>query len=342
MDDVILTVTMNPAYDTTYRVERLERGGTHRVGSVEQRIGGKGVNVTRVLNQLGRYAKATGFADHSFAAAAELEMPVDFVLALPWVRRSLVIGEAGDGTATEFGEPGARVSNPHAAEQLSVRIRGLLPGVTGLVIAGCLPVGIDDGLPAEIAATAVAAGVPTLCDLTGEALRRAARVPGVVLVGAPEDLVPLADLPSLAGEFTTAAGDPGAPTRDVDPAVCDLDTLTRATATLVDRGAAAVLAIRGPADLLARTPDGCWWGRLPEPPTGSPTGTADAATAATAAALSHRPPPDWPALLVDAVATSAAAVVLPLAGEIDRGLRERLLSEVVVTEVGTVESTPSC
>ena len=67
---MILTVTMNPAYDMTYRVEHFERGQAHRVRSVEQRIGGKGINVTRVLNQLGKYARATGFSDHAFAAAA--------------------------------------------------------------------------------------------------------------------------------------------------------------------------------------------------------------------------------------------------------------------------------
>ncbi|UGT64712.1 PfkB family carbohydrate kinase [Nocardia asteroides] len=305
MDDVILTVTMSPAYDTTYRVERLERGGAHRVSSVEQRIGGKGVNVTRVLNQLGRYAKATGFADHAFAAAAELELPNDFVLALPWVRRTLMIGESADGTATEFAEPGARVSNPHAADQLSVRIRGLLPGSTGLVIAGTLPIGIEDTLPAELAAAAIEAGVPTVCDLSGEALRLAARVPGVV----------------LCGSFSDLTGGSG-----------DLDALLPATERLIAGGAAGVVAVRGPADLVARTPDGCWWARLPDPPAGNPTGAGDAATAAIIAALSHTPSPGWPTLLTDAVATSAAAVVVPAAGEIDRALRERVLSEVVVTE----------
>ncbi|MFC8526626.1 PfkB family carbohydrate kinase [Nocardia sp. NPDC057227] len=296
---------MSPAYDTTYRVERLERGGAHRVSSVEQRIGGKGVNVTRVLNQLGRYARATGFADHAFAAAAELELPNDFVLALPWVRRTLMIGESADGTATEFAEPGARVSHPHAADQLSVRIRGLLPGSTGLVIAGTLPIGIEDSLPAELATAAIEAGVPTVCDLSGEALRLAARVPGVV----------------LCGSFADLTGGSG-----------DLDALLPATERLIAGGAAGVVAVRGPADLVARTPDGCWWARLPDPPAGNPTGAGDAATAAVIAALSHTPSPGWPALLTDAVATSAAAVVVPAAGEIDRALRERVLSEVVVTE----------
>ncbi len=219
---MILTVTMNPAYDTTYRVERFERGRAHRVRSVEQRIGGKGINVTRVLNQLGRYARATGFADHAFAAAAELELPVDFVHALPWVRRTVVISESDDGTATALAEPGARVSNPHACEQLAVRVAGLLPDLGGLVISGSLPGGIDAGLPAQIADSAVAAGVPTICDVEDEALRLVAKVPGVVL------------MPNAA-ELTFLTGDEPQTAREV----------VRAARPLVDAGVRAVVATRG-------------------------------------------------------------------------------------------------
>ena len=50
---MIVTVTCNPAVDLTYRVPRLTPGAVHRVARVEERAGGKGVNVARVLAQLG-------------------------------------------------------------------------------------------------------------------------------------------------------------------------------------------------------------------------------------------------------------------------------------------------
>ncbi|BDT93842.1 tagatose-6-phosphate kinase [Nocardia sputorum] len=307
---MILTVSMNPAYDMTYRVERFERGQAHRVRSVEQRIGGKGINVTRVLNQLGKYARATGFSDHAFAAAAELEMPVDFVHALPWVRRTVVISESEDGTATALWEPGARVSNPHAAEQLAVRVAGLLPEIAGLVISGSLPGGIEPSLPAEIARTAIAADVPTICDVDGEALRLAAQVPGIVLT--PNN----AELRRLTGTQ---------PQTD--------DEIRAAAQPLIDNGVRAVIATRGPEGIAAVTADGAWSAALAEPLAGNPTGAGDAAVAAVIAALSSEPRPDWPALLADAVATSAAAVVIPVAGEIDRCLRTRLAPTVRVREL---------
>jgi tagatose 6-phosphate kinase len=309
---VILTVTMNPAYDMTYRVERFERGQAHRVRSVEQRIGGKGINVTRVLNQLGKYARATGFSDHAFAAAAELEMPVDFVHALPWVRRTVVISESEDGTATALWEPGARVSNPHAAEQLAVRVAGLLPDIDGLVISGSLPGGIDPGLPAEIARSAIAADVPTICDIDGEPLRLAAQVPGVVLMPNTEELERLTGRAPVTPDEVVAAARP-----------------------LIDRGIRAVVATRGAEGMVVVTVDGSWSAVLPEPLAGNPTGAGDSATAAVIAALAANTEPDWPAILVDAVATSAAAVVIPVAGEIDRCLRTRIAPTVVVEQLVT-------
>ncbi|MCP2298881.1 tagatose 6-phosphate kinase [Nocardia amikacinitolerans] len=312
---MILTVTMNPAYDMTYRVERFERGQAHRVRSVEQRIGGKGINVTRVLNQLGKYARATGFSDHAFAAAAELEMPVDFVHALPWVRRTVVISESRDGTATALWEPGARVSSPHAAEQLAIRVAGLLPDINGLVVSGSLPGGIDPGLPAELARSAVAAGVPTICDVDGEALRLAAEVPGVVLMPNTEELARLSGSTQSTPEEVVAAARP-----------------------LIDRGVRAVVATRGVKGMIAVTADGAWCATLPEPLAGNPTGAGDSAAAAVIAALSTRTEPDWAAILTDAVATAASAVVIPVAGEIDRCLRTRLAPTVRVDKLAAPES----
>ncbi|WP_304412522.1 hexose kinase [Nocardia sp. BMG111209] len=303
-------MTMNPAYDTTYRVERLERGVQQRVLSVQQRIGGKGINVSRVLNQIGKYSRATGFADHMFAAAAELELPVDFVHALPWVRRTVVISESADGNATGLSEPGPRLSESHSVDQLRVRVSGLLPDSGGLVVSGSLPGGVSPTVPANLARTAVAAGVPVICDVDGPALRYAAEVPGVVLM--PN----LDELRRLVGEPVTGPSD-----------------IPAAVRPLITAGVRALIATLGADGMVAVTAGGAWSAALPEPLAGNPTGAGDAAAAAVIAALSTGGEPDWPAILVDAIATSAAAVVIPVAGEIDRSLRERLTPTVIVTEL---------
>ncbi|MEV6774282.1 hexose kinase [Nocardia sp. NPDC051030] len=314
---MILTVTMNPAYDMTYRVEHFARGREHRVRSVDQRLGGRGINVTRVLNQLGKYARATGFSDHAFAAAAELEMPVDFVHALPWVRRTVVISESDDGTATALWEPGPRISEPHAIDQLRVRISGMLSDMNGMVIAGSLPVGVCPGLPAELAQTAIAAGIPTVCDVDGPSLELAARVPGIVLTPNTEELERLTGRPATT-----------------------IPEILAAVESLLTSGVGAIVVTRGGLGMVAVTPTRAWSAALPKPLAGNPTGAGDAAVAAIVAALAADPNPDWPTLLVDAVATSAAAVVIPVAGEIDHVLRDRLMPTVRVSELESVAVRP--
>lgn len=304
---MILTVTLNPAYDTTYRVQDFRPGRAHRVTAVEQRVGGPGINVTRILNQIGKYSRATGFADHLFSAMAERELPVDFVHALPWVRRTVVVSECRDGTATSLREPGAHITSPDAVEQLLVRVSGLLGEASAVVISGSLPGGVSHAVPAELARLALGAGLPVICDVEGRALTAAARVPGVVLM---PDLEELAYLTGTRPRTTTDIVD--------------------AAAGLVDGGAGAVIVTRGADGMVVVTPGGTWSAAVAEPILGNPAGAGDAAAAAVIGALAGTREPDWPAILVDAVATSAAAVVMAVAGEIDLSLRQRLLPEIVI------------
>lgn len=58
---MIITVTLNPAVDISYQLETLTLDGTNRVLHVEKTAGGKGLNVSRVLNQIGDQVNALGF-----------------------------------------------------------------------------------------------------------------------------------------------------------------------------------------------------------------------------------------------------------------------------------------
>jgi 1-phosphofructokinase/tagatose 6-phosphate kinase len=138
----------------------------------------------------------------------------------------------------------------------------------------------------------------------------AAQVPGIVLT--PNE----SELQRLTGAEPTTA-----------------DDVVSAVQPLIAHGVRAVIATRGPEGITAVTADGAWSAALAEPLGGNPTGAGDAAVAAVIAALSSASHTDWPALLADAVATSAAAVVVPVAGEIDRGLRTRLTPTVRIREL---------
>ena len=58
---MIWTFTPNPALDITWQAPDQTRGQVHRITEYSQRPGGKGLNVSRVLEQLGVPNHATGF-----------------------------------------------------------------------------------------------------------------------------------------------------------------------------------------------------------------------------------------------------------------------------------------
>ena len=70
--NMILTVTMNPSIDTRYQLDKLIIDDVNRV-TPEKTAGGKGLNVSRVLLQLGDDVLATGLlGGHMGAYMAEL------------------------------------------------------------------------------------------------------------------------------------------------------------------------------------------------------------------------------------------------------------------------------
>ena len=58
---MIVTVTMNPAVDRTVSIESLHRGGLNRIQKAESDAGGKGINVSIVLQNLGMESIILGF-----------------------------------------------------------------------------------------------------------------------------------------------------------------------------------------------------------------------------------------------------------------------------------------
>jgi tagatose 6-phosphate kinase len=326
---MIITVTPNPAWDVTYEVPVLVPGEVHRVTSVRRRLGGKGVNVARVLAATGRDAVAVipgpaGLAaEADFDAGGSARLLCDVVPVLPVIRQTLVV-HGGDGTTTSLWEPGVK-PDPGAGPALTGRVRtwlcpdglavasptGASPtgaGATGIAISGSLPPGLDTRLHARLAAMALDAGVPAVVDTSGAALAHAARVPGVVL--APN----AAELAQLTG-------------RDCREQADALD----AARGLLAGGPLAVVVTLGGDGLAAVTRDGTWHGRLAEPLDGNPTGAGDAAAAALIAGLATSA--SWPGIVRDAVALSAAAVLSPVAGAVAAADVTWLRSRAVVREV---------
>ncbi len=92
-----------------------------------------------------------------------------------------------------------------------------------------------------------------------------------------------------------------------------------------------MLLTLGEHGVLAATGSACWHACLPEPVIGSPTGAGDATAAGLARGLAAGM--EWPDLLGPAAALGAAAVLAPVAGEVDLSSYHEFTTRVRVEPV---------
>jgi tagatose 6-phosphate kinase len=234
---VIVTVTLNAALDVTYVVEGGVRpGATHRVRSVAQRAGGKGVNTARVLAALGEPVLALGLAGGASGAELRQELeaagvPHRFTPVAGTTRRTVAVvdaavvdgvaggaatggvtaGGAAAGGVTGFWEPGPEVTAAEW-ERFVADFRAALPAARAVVLSGSLPPGVPRDAYAELVHLAADSGVPTLVDADADALREALRArPTLVKPNTEEALralgpTTLADGAALATDAMQGAG----------------------------------------------------------------------------------------------------------------------------------------
>lgn len=286
---MIVTVTANPALDLTWEVDRIEIGGTHRADTGAVRAGGKGLNVARVAHSQGFDVRALTTCGGATGAELRDDLVASGVanvlvpVAAP-TRRSVAWVDRTLGDTTIVNERGV---NPSAEEwaAFTAVVREEAAAASVLVISGSFPPGAASTLLPEL--IAAGAGAPVIVDTSGPALLSAADAGVAVL---KPNRAELAD--------ATGLSDPIAGARE-----------------LLRRGAGLVLLSLGADGMCAVTANRVLCGHLPEPLAGNPTGAGDAAVAAAATLLSVGNA-DPEAILRRATAWSAAAVLMPLAGEI--------------------------
>lgn len=301
---MILTVTLNPALDISYGVDALVPHGSHRVRSVRERAGGKGVNVASVLHHMGVPATAlvllgggTGQAVQGDLSARGVRYEV--VACGGETRRTVNVVSAESGDATIFNEPGPLVS---AAEVDTVAARvqaAVAAGARVVVVCGSLPPGVEPEVYEQIIGVAGAGGARTLVDASGEAL--------------------------LAG--CRAGADVALPNRSELRAATAMDSEAAGVAMLRHLGVGNVVVSAAAEGMRAVLADGRTVVARPGGVLrGNPTGAGDAAAAAVAAGLAAGL--GWPEIMADAVAWSGAAVLQPVAGEVDPADVKRLRGSV--------------
>jgi tagatose 6-phosphate kinase len=171
---MILTVTLNAAWDKTYFISGLRPGGTHSVAEVRGCPGGKGVNVARVVKALGGRVLATGLAGGPTGRAIVDGLAAEgiesaFLSVGADSRTTLAVVDRAGGGVTEFREPGGPVTDEEFAAFL-VHLDGLLAGVSFCVFSGSLPPGLPSDAYAQTIRVAQGRKVLSVLDTSGPAL----------------------------------------------------------------------------------------------------------------------------------------------------------------------------
>jgi len=298
---MIVTVTPNPSIDRTVTLPgTLTRGAVHRISSVTDEPGGKGVNVARALGLAGLDALAVlpaADADPMLSALRACGVPYAAVPIRGAVRTNVAVTE-NDGTTTKLNEPGAAL-DADALDALTRTVVEAAHRAEWIVMSGSLPPGVPVGWYADVVALLADKNCRVAVDTSDAPLAALAASFGSA---APDLIKPNAEeLAGLTGtsaqelEDAAAAGDPM-------PVIA-------AARQLVDRGARTILVTLGAAGAVLVEPSGSWLAGSPPITPRSTVGAGDSALAGyVRAALSGADAPDR---LRMAVAYGSAAASLP-------------------------------
>ena len=167
---MIVTVTMNPAIDKTVDIGKFERGDLNRIKRVEIDAGGKGINVSKTIRELGGESIATGFVGGTSGTIikqvlTDLGLRTDFVEVKGETRTNLKVVEE-TGEVTELNEPGPEVSKDQLNDLLN-RLEGYANPDTLFVLAGSIPAGIPTDIYRKITEQVHQKGAKVLLDADG-------------------------------------------------------------------------------------------------------------------------------------------------------------------------------
>ncbi|HEM5232411.1 TPA: tagatose-6-phosphate kinase [Streptococcus suis] len=269
---MILTITLNPSVDIAYQLDTFHLDTVNRVEKVQKTAGGKGLNVTRVLKQIGEDVVATGFI------GGEIGNYVKKQLTRNDIKNSFVeignetrncIAVLHDGKQTEILEQGPTI-HEHEALNFIEHLEIILNNVDVVVISGSLPKGLASNYYVEIVERCKKYGVAVVLDCSGEALKNvleSQQKPTVIKPNTEE-------LSQLIGKEVTD----------------DIQELKSVLSGQLFQGIDWIVVSLGAQGAFAKHNDKFYRVRIPKIKVVNPVGSGDSTVAGIAASLVHTLP----------------------------------------------------
>lgn len=145
---MITTITMNPALDKTIKTDGLMYGEVNRVGNFREDMGGKGLNVGRILNGFGIPTMNLAFIGednrHKIIEYIKQDaMAFDYVSVPGHTRTNIKIVEMAKNMTTDINEEGIQIGREDYAK-LMAKLEGFSRNSEFIVMSGSLAPGIPD------------------------------------------------------------------------------------------------------------------------------------------------------------------------------------------------------
>ncbi len=171
---MISTITLNPSVDKTIHISKLQPNDCNRIVKIETDAGGKGINCSRMLKELGAETKAItllGGKNGEFVRAVmEREgIALDYVEASSPTRDNIIIEENTNIPPTTFNDRGGPVEHSELVMLLekakdAARISSMV------VFGGSVPMGINQDIYNVLIQIASASNAKAVLDTDGEPL----------------------------------------------------------------------------------------------------------------------------------------------------------------------------
>ncbi|MHB9031642.1 MAG: 1-phosphofructokinase [Anaerolineae bacterium] len=172
---MIYTVTLNPSLDRTLYFNNLKIGEVNRADLVQINLGGKGVNVSIALANLGLPSVLTGFAggptgDLFIKELEKRGFRCAFTRTAGEMRSNITVVDRALMQTTKLNEPGPLVTRSEIDQIKQFLLKSLQTGDL-VVFSGSLPPGAPANTYAEMIQFAKERGAHTALDTSGEALQ---------------------------------------------------------------------------------------------------------------------------------------------------------------------------
>lgn len=314
MPKPILTLTLNPSVDISYPLTHLELGTVNRVSNTQKTAGGKGLNVARVIAQLGQKVAGSGFLGGDLGNFIAKKLSGDNIenwfMQISGETRNCIAILHDDGKQTEILESGPKITETEADDFLD-HLEKYLDQIDLMTISGSLPKDLPTDFYSQLIELADRHGVQTLLDSSGEPLLKSlTSLHGPYLIKPNQD-----EIAQIAGQK-----------------IDDFDQLKK---ILLENPLLSsipwVVVSLGKDGAMAKVGMNLFYAKIPKIEAVNPVGSGDSTVAGLAYALNRKA--DVEDVLKTAMTTGILNTLNAKTGCVDASLFENYYSQIVIKKI---------